>query len=178
MSSPDDILASIRVNLPAVDRPFPHAPPFDRDAPTQLLLMFRDSLERMGGIFLDPPTHGDPLSPIRDRIADAKTVCSITPEITGNRDISSVIRPRDLADVDYAIVRASFAVAETGSVLLRDTDLKVNAVAYLAQHLTVLLDPADITFNLHHAYTRPSSTTLATHASIRDHRQRPTSRAW
>ena len=33
--------------------------------------------------------------------------------------------------------------------------LHVNAVAYLAQHLIVLLDPADIVVNLHHAYRRP-----------------------
>jgi L-lactate dehydrogenase complex protein LldG len=46
-------------------------------------------------------------------------------------------------------------VAETGSILLSDADLKVNAVAYLAQHLIVLLDPADIVPNLHHAYRRP-----------------------
>jgi YkgG family uncharacterized protein len=59
------------------------------------------------------------------------------------------------ADVDFAIVRASFAVAETGSVLLNDADLRVNGVAYLAQHLIVLLDPADIVVNLHHAYRRP-----------------------
>jgi len=51
--------------------------------------------------------------------------------------------------------RVAFAVAETGSVLLSDTDLRVNAVAYLAQHLIVLLDPADIVLNLHHAYRRP-----------------------
>jgi len=53
------------------------------------------------------------------------------------------------------IVRASFAVAETGSVLLSDADLHVNGVAYLAQHLIVVLDPADIVVNLHHAYRRP-----------------------
>jgi L-lactate dehydrogenase complex protein LldG len=62
--------------------------------------------------------------------------------------------PRDLADVDFAVVRAAFAVAETGSVLLDDAGLNVNAVAYLAQHLIVLLDPDDIVVNLHHAYRR------------------------
>ena len=40
-------------------------------------------------------------------------------------------------------------------MLLSDADLQVNAVAYLAQHLIVLLDPADIVVNLHHAYRRP-----------------------
>jgi L-lactate dehydrogenase complex protein LldG len=31
----------------------------------------------------------------------------------------------------------------------------VNALAYLAQHLIVLLDPADIVVNIHSAYARP-----------------------
>ncbi|MBO0756843.1 MAG: LUD domain-containing protein [Bradyrhizobiaceae bacterium] len=88
------------------------------------------------------------------KIADATVVCSVVPEIAGNRNVHSVSRPRELADVDFAIVRASFGVAEVGSVLLRGADLKVNALAYLAQHLIVLLDPADIVVNLHHAYRR------------------------
>ena len=51
-------------------------------------------------------------------------------------------------------VRAVFGVAETGSVLLTDETLKVNALAYLAQHLVVLLDPSDIVANLHNVYAR------------------------
>jgi L-lactate dehydrogenase complex protein LldG len=109
----------------------------------------------MGGIYLDPPTSGDTLAPVRTKVADAKIVCSTVPEIAGNRDIAGIGAPQDLADVDFAIVRASFAVAETGSILLSETDLQVNAVAYLAQHLIVLVDPADIVLNLHHAYRRP-----------------------
>ena len=154
MSRRDDILASIRANLPRVDRPLPPVPPFDDDPPTSLLSAFKENLHRMGGVFLDPPVSGDLLAPIRTKIADAKIVCSTVPEIVGNRDIAGVGAPRDLADVDLAIARASFAVAETGSVLLSDAELRVNAVAYLAQHLIVLLDPADIVVNLHRAYRR------------------------
>jgi L-lactate dehydrogenase complex protein LldG len=155
MSSRDDVLASIRVSLPRVDRPLPAVPLFDDNSPTSLLAAFKDNLQRMGGVFLDPPASGDPLSPVREKIVGAKVVCSTVPEIAGNRDIASVGATQDLADVDFAIVRASFAVAETGSVLLSDADLHVNAVGYLAQHLIVLLDPADIVVNLHHAYRRP-----------------------
>ena len=155
MSSRDGILASIRANRPQVERPLPHVPLFDDDPPVSLLSAFKDNLHRMGGVFLDLPASGDILAPVRAKIADAKIVCSIVPEIAGNRDIAGVGAPSDLSDVDFAIVRASFAVAETGSVLLGDTDLRVNAVAYLAQHLIVLLDPADIVVNLHHAYQRP-----------------------
>jgi L-lactate dehydrogenase complex protein LldG len=109
----------------------------------------------MGGLFLDPPTTGDVLAPVREKIRDAKVVCSTVPEIAGNRDIASVRAPQELADVDFGIVRAAFAVAETGSVLLGDSELHVNALAYLAQHLIVLLDPSDIVVNIHHAYQRP-----------------------
>ena len=155
MSSRDEILASIRKNLPRVDRPLPDVPLFDDNPPASLLAAFKDSLERMGGLFLDPPASGDILTSIREKIAGAKVVCSTVPEIAGNRDIASISATQDLADVDFTIVRASFGVAETGSVLLSDADLHVNAVAYLAQHLIVLLDPADIVVNLHHAYRRP-----------------------
>ena len=155
MSSRDDFLASISRNLPRVDRPLPAVPMFDGSPPALLVAAFKESLHRMGGVFLDPPASGDPLAPVRAKIADAKVVCSTVPEIASNRDIGSVSKPQDLADVDFAIVRASFGVAETGSVLLSDADLHVNAVAYLAQHLIVLLDPADIVVNLHHAYRRP-----------------------
>jgi L-lactate dehydrogenase complex protein LldG len=155
MSSRDDILASVRANLPRVDRPLPVVPLFDDNPRPLLLSMFKDSLHQMGGVFLDPPAAGDPLAPVQAKIADAKIVCSTVPEIEGNRDIASVGRPQDLADVDFAIVRASFGVAETGSVLLADADLHINALAYLAQHLIVLLDPAYIVVNLHLAYRRP-----------------------
>jgi L-lactate dehydrogenase complex protein LldG len=155
MSSRDDILASIRANRPQGDRLLPAVPLFDGSPPQSLLAAFKESLERMGGVFLDPPASGDGLALVRTKIAHAKVVCSTVAEIAGNREISTVGEPHELADVDFAIVRAAFAVAETGSVLLRDRELRVNALVYLAQHLIVLLDPADIVVNLHHAYRRP-----------------------
>jgi L-lactate dehydrogenase complex protein LldG len=154
MSSREQILASIRSNRPQVDRPLPAVPLFDDHPPASLLAAFKDGLERMGGVFLDPPASGDLLEPVRARIANANVVCSTVAEVAGNRDIAAIGAPKDLADVDIGIVRASFGVAETGSVLLSNADLRVNAVAYLAQHLIVLLDPSDIVINLHHAYRR------------------------
>jgi L-lactate dehydrogenase complex protein LldG len=155
MSARDDILASIRENRPQATRPLPDVPLFDARRPASLLSAFKESLERMGGLFIDPPAAGDVLAPVRTKIAASKVVCSTVPEIAGNRDIAVVREPGELADVDFAIVRAAFAVAETGSVLLSDSELRVNAVAYLAQHLIVLLDPADIVVNIHHAYRHP-----------------------
>jgi L-lactate dehydrogenase complex protein LldG len=154
MSSREYILSAIRANRPKVDRPLPDVPLFDEGQPGNLLATFRSSLERMGGLFLDPPVTGDALRPLREKTAVARVICSVAPEFVGNREIAEGYSPAALADVDYTIVRASFAVAETGSVLLSERDLRVNAAAYLAQHLIVLLDPTDIVLNLHQAYQR------------------------
>jgi L-lactate dehydrogenase complex protein LldG len=155
MSNRDQILAAVRANLPKLDRPLPQVPMFDAAAPASLLALFKESLLDMGGDFVDVSPGEDPLQPIRQRLAPAKVVCSATPEVRGNRPLSSIHAPRDLADVDIGVVRAAFAVAETGSVCLTQYTLGVNSLGYLPQHLIVLLDPADIVVNLHHAYRRP-----------------------
>jgi L-lactate dehydrogenase complex protein LldG len=154
MSSRDQILGRIRDNRPQLERPLPDVPLFDDPPRISLLAAFRASVERMGGLVLELGPAGDALAPVHAKLAKAKVICSTVAEIKGNRDIAEVHQPTELADVDFAIVRASFAVAETGSILLSDANLHVNAVAYLAQHLIVLLDPVDIVINLHHAYRR------------------------
>jgi L-lactate dehydrogenase complex protein LldG len=153
MSSRDEIMASIRAHRPKLERAEPSVPLFDEGAPEDLLAAFGKQLERMGGELMKP-NPADPLAPVRERIAGAKVVCSNAPEIAGNKPLVPGMRPADLADVDFGIVRASFAVAETGSVCLTDADLGVNTLGYLPQRLIVLLDPSDIVVNIHHAYRR------------------------
>jgi L-lactate dehydrogenase complex protein LldG len=155
MSSRDAILSSIRANLPKAERLLPAVPKFEDNPPADLIEAFGNSLTRMGGRLLDPDLTGDAMGPVRALLEHSRLVCSATSEMRGELDLATVVYPRALADVDHALVRASCGVAETGSVLLTDLDLKVNALAYLAQHLIVLLDPADIVVNMHSAYARP-----------------------
>ena len=154
MNSRDAVLASIRAHLPRLDRPEPSVPLFDDAPPADLLEAFSGMLEKMGGEMLQP-VPGDVLAPVRAKLAEAKVVCSNVPEVTGNKLLGSDTKPTDLADVDYGVVRAAFGVAETGSVCLTEAELMVNTLGYLPQHLIVLLDPADIEVNIHHAYRRP-----------------------
>ena len=153
MSSRDAVLASIRAHMPKLERPEPLVPLFDTGQPADLLAAFGQMLEKMGGKLL-APGRGDPLAPVRDLLRDAKVVCSNVPEVAGDRILAPDMAPAGLADVDYGIVRAAFGVAETGSVCLTEAELGVNTLGYLPQHLIVLLDPADIVPNIHHAYRR------------------------
>ena len=150
MSSRDDILAQVRKNQPP-PQPLPDVPAFDT-ATGSALESFKAALGRMGGKLADAPADGNLDALIRKLFPDAKVICSATPEVKGNRSIDVIRRPQELDDVDVGVVRAVYGVAETGSVWVSEVEFKVNALGFLAQHLVVLLDPARIVGNLHHAY--------------------------
>lgn len=154
MSARDSILASIRANRPAGDYPLPDVPLFPPLVGDDLAAEFGERLKRMGGRICEA-APGDPLAGVHERLAGAKVIASAVPEVKGNRDLAAITRPQDVNDVDVAVVRAVFGIAETGSVLFTQDELVVNAVAYLAQHLIVLLDPADLLPNVQAAYRRP-----------------------
>ncbi|TXM78441.1 hypothetical protein FV218_03140 [Methylobacterium sp. WL69] len=155
MSAREDTLARIRRNRPAGDHPLPDVPLFPPLVGDDHVAEFGERLKRMGGRIAAPVPGEDPFAAVRERLDTATVIASAVTEIAGNRDLGAVARPQDLADVDVAIVRAVFGVAETGSVLFTQDELRVNAVAYLAQHLVVLLDPVDILVNIQAAYRRP-----------------------
>ena len=154
MSAREQILGSIRRNRPELDRPLPELPVADSMQRDERVAEFRRRLTQMGGKLLDPGPSGDPLAPARAMIAAAGDVCSMVADLLGNRPVSGS-GPASMQDLDLAVLRARFAVAETGSVALRDIDLGVNSLAYLAQRLLILVDPDTILETLHEAYARP-----------------------
>ena len=148
MSSRDDILGRVRAcRLPPAE--MPRVPAFDegRDASLEA---FAASLARMGGKLA--PCATDPASLVRELHRDARVIVSAAPEVKGTRDIAEVRSPAQLADVDVGVVRARLGVAEMGAVLVTESELVVDALAFLAQHLVVLLDPRDIVPGMHRAY--------------------------
>ncbi|HKY45879.1 MAG TPA: carboxypeptidase regulatory-like domain-containing protein, partial [Pyrinomonadaceae bacterium] len=116
---------SVRRNQPT-SVPLPEVPLFD-----SLVHDFRTSLEHMGGELVSSLDLGR-------KFPNARVICSTVPEVQGNRPLPT--DPKELEDVDVAVVRARFGVAETGSVLLTESECKLNAIGFLPQHLVVLLD--------------------------------------
>lgn len=152
MNTRDSILGSVRRNQPAAT-PLPAIPDFGR-AMVDPLAVFTEALARMGGAVIDPPDG--PLDAfLAERFPQARVICSVTPEVQGTRALVAGSDPRDLQDVDVAVVRAAFGVAETGSVWLSEREFGINALGFLSQHLVVLLDPKAIVRDLHDAYRQP-----------------------
>jgi L-lactate dehydrogenase complex protein LldG len=156
MSARVDILARVRRNRPAGDYSLPPIPGFAAQGAAQgRFETFSRVLQAMGGRLCRSSEISSPLAWIREHIPAAKIICSAVPEVPSDRAWSAVRKPQDLADVDVAVVRAVLGVAESGSVLFTETELKVNTLAYLAQHLVVLLSESAIVYGLQDAYTHP-----------------------
>ncbi|MDJ0802141.1 MAG: LUD domain-containing protein [Desulfobacterales bacterium] len=153
MSTREMILANVKRNQPEAV-PLPDVPHFDEDN-TPPLERFKANVERMGGKLADIAADADLKAFVAENYPEAKVICAATPEVTGNREIDATTDPRTLEDVDLGVVRAAFGVGETGSVYLSERELAVNALGFLSQHMLVLLDPAEIVGNLHHALDRP-----------------------
>jgi L-lactate dehydrogenase complex protein LldG len=154
MSDRETILEAIGRNRSSGHHPLPAIPRFLQPEEGGRLATFLRNFTAMGGDVITGSPETDTIERVREKLR-GPVICSATPEIAGNRRLEDVSQPRDLADVDVAVVRALLGVAESGSLLFTENELVVNTLAYLAQHLMVLLDPADIASGLQDAYDRP-----------------------
>jgi L-lactate dehydrogenase complex protein LldG len=109
----------------------------------------------MAGVLVDqrPADFG---AFLRNAFPKAKNFCSAVPEFAGDSTPEKYSNWADAGEIDVTIVRSPMGIAETGSVLLSETDLRVNTIGFLAHDLVVLLDQADIVENLHVAYRHPA----------------------
>jgi L-lactate dehydrogenase complex protein LldG len=152
-SSREAILSAIRKNLPKQPVEHPRIPIF-QPAAGALKPAFERRLQEAGGAAHDIGSWAEAQAKLIALHPTAKVVCSAVPEIVGTRRVEKVQDPHELADVDVGVVRAQFGVAESGAVWLTQEDLVVDALAFLSQHLIVLLDPAEIVPDMHAAYRR------------------------
>ena len=76
-------------------------------------------------------------------------------------DLDQVDDPRRLADVDLAILPGAFAVAENAAVWVTDAGLRQRAVAFICQHLVLVVPSTAIVHNMHEAYARLGSAAFA-----------------
>ncbi|GAB4185155.1 MAG: LUD domain-containing protein [Thermoflexibacter sp.] len=153
MNSREKILSAIKKNKPE-PTPLPEVKIFEKNE-MNLIEEFKTVLQSIGGVVVE--TTQDALAEaISNQYANCKVVCSLVSEVKGNLDISQVADPHELANVDLAIVRGRFGVAENGAIWLTENDLVHRAIAFITQHLVIILDKNEIVGNMHHAYQRVS----------------------
>lgn len=147
----EELLNSVKENLANREKvDYPFVPDFKK-ADVNLKELFEKNAKLAAVDYYDISSVAEAQEIMRNKLPDAKVICSATQEWQGNKDIN-VQKPADLNDVDLGIFRAEFGVAEMGMVWITEKSLVTDSIGFLSQHLAVLLDPDDITENMHTAY--------------------------
>lgn len=92
---------------------------------------------------------------IRANFDSSKRIVTTLPEFAGIAEQIVVdADPHQYEDVELAIIRGEFCVAENGAVWLTETVMGQRIIPYICQHLAVVIEAKDIVPTLHEAYDR------------------------
>lgn len=120
------------------------------------LAKFNEILKSIGGHLYRVQSHKEILTVIQHEHPDGGRIYSNIPEIKTSikKNEAVIVTGHDLKDVEVAIVKAHFAVAENGAVWVTDDLMKHRVLPFIAQHLAVIIDEADLLSTMHDAYMK------------------------
>ena len=90
---------------------------------------------------------------IKNLYPDEKMIASNVEACTlGNFDPNEEDDPHNLRDIDLAIVKGNFAVAENGAVWMKNESNRHRNLYFIAQNIVIVVNKEDIVNNMHEAY--------------------------
>jgi L-lactate dehydrogenase complex protein LldG len=89
------------------------------------------------------------LYPDEEQISTNVDFCSL-----GNFDSNMQEDVHNLKDIDLAIVKGNFAVAENGAIWMKNENNRHRALYFIAQNIVIVIDEKDILNNMHEAYEK------------------------
>ena len=153
MTSREKILEAVLKNQPQT-RPLPDISMFG-GGEGDVVQKYMDIFKTIGGsAFLV-----DDLSAVKELIREhfdtTKRIATTLPELTDVAELlSAEVDPHTYEDVELAIIRGHFSVAENGAVWLTEEVMGQRIIPYICQHLAVVLSADSIVPTLHEAYER------------------------
>lgn len=155
MTSKELILGKIRKNniVPQVD-----LPEYDNFGIT-----YEDKFEQFAKII--KTVGGDAITTTKEKLdevimslySEEKVIVSNIEESNlGNFIANDENDAHNLKDIDLAIVKGEFAVAENGAVWLKNTDNRHRALYFIVQNIVIVVKKSDILNNMHEAYEKIS----------------------
>jgi L-lactate dehydrogenase complex protein LldG len=154
MSSKEDILNAIKSNNVVKDSILPEYDDFG--------ITFENKLEKYAQVI--KTVGGESIVTTKDKLDETienlykdglgqvysnVEFCSLS-----NFDANAQDDAHNLKDIDLAIVKGNFAVAENGAVWLKDENNRHRSLYFIAQNIIIVVNKNDIVNNMHEAYTK------------------------
>jgi len=155
MSSRETILKAIREGRPYSEEALPevnivHTTFEDLDG------KFATTLAGVGGNAVSLENMNSVEDYIKGHYKDASVIVSTVGELKGTKELDATDDPHTLKDVDLAIIKGEFAVAENGAVWVKEADARHRALYFIAQKLMIIVPKGELVHTMHEAYARVS----------------------
>ena len=153
MTSKEKILENIKKNNVVVDVELPSYENFGITFEDKFE-KFSTMIESVGGkaLIIDKK---DLDKTVQELYKDEKVIASNVDGFTlGNKDSNEEEDAHKLKDIDLAVVKGNFAVAENGAIWMRNEDNRHRSLYFIAQNIVIVIDEKDIISNMHEAYEK------------------------
>ena len=92
---------------------------------------------------------------INENFDVTKRIVTTLPELSDSAELlSAKVDPHSYEDVELAVIKAHFAVAENGAVWLTEELMCQRIIPYICHHLAVVISAESIVPTLHEAYEK------------------------
>ena len=155
MTSKEKILQNIKKNNVVVDLGLPSYENFGIKFENKFE-KFSTMIESVGGkaLLIDKK---DLDSTIKELYKDEKQIASNVEGFTlGNFHANEQKDAHNLKNIDLAVVKGNFAVAENGAIWMKDEENRHRSLYFIAQNIVIVIDEKDIVSNMHEAYSKIS----------------------
>ena len=156
MSSRDRILAAVKQNQPSLS-PLPDISMF-KVSEAEIASKYTDIFTGIGGQVFSLTSLDAIKEIIPQHFDNSKRVVTTLSELSDIAELISVdVIPHSYDDVELAIIKARFAVAENGAVWLTEDVMGQRIIPYICQHLAVVVTENSLVSTMHDAYEKIAS---------------------
>ena len=120
-----------------------------------LVQKYMDIFKTIGGSCFLADTIDSVKTLINEKFDLSKRIVTTLPELSDRFElISGTVDPHSYNDIEVAIIKAHFSVAENGAVWLTEEVMGQRIIPYICQHLAVIVYAESIVPTLHEAYEK------------------------
>ncbi|MEN8121908.1 MAG: LUD domain-containing protein [Bacteroidota bacterium] len=146
-----EILKNIKKNKPQLVE-LPEIPDFSTEKGDYTKL-FSESLTKAGGELIKADDI-DLQELIQEKYSGAQNIVSVYKGYDSSQNISDYSDPHQLQNIDLAVIKGDFGVAENGAIWVEENSLTHRVLPFITENLIIILDKDKLVENMHQAYKK------------------------
>jgi L-lactate dehydrogenase complex protein LldG len=151
MSSRGKILSAVKTNQPALQQ-LPALEGLSAIQYANTQEQFTTVLKTIGGTVVTIKNTHAIIEYVKNNFNNHENNVTTLAGLDPIKKLDEQLSPHFLENIEVAIIKALFAVAENGAVWITDEEMKIRALPFICEHLAVVINKKDMVNNMQEAY--------------------------